>query len=198
MHSIPSGKAFDNFLVSLKVKWWPNAGSPASSLPNLNATEKQTCQPFVTRIIGYLQSCQGNVHFPQYFNVINNVFQVTTEHLEFMSEIIDAHSQESFSGRLPDIVIYERDKRGPCSIISIGDVKGCNSRSREFSSSEIGHILDMATDLLNDHQFKRTVLYCFLTDGYRFQFFKCIRQESTKEIRYEKSSVYCELIGWQV
>ena len=36
----------------------------------------------------------------------------------------------------------------------------------------------------------RTILYCFLTDGYRFQFFRCSRsQQRGEEISYEQSTV---------
>ena len=70
----------------------------------------------------------------------------------------------------------------------IGDVKGCGPLDADFPSAATGEILDMASDLLKEHQFTRDYMYCFLTDGYKFQFFKCIRAD--KDLTYEQSEIY--------
>jgi hypothetical protein len=99
----------------------------------------------------------------------------------------------------PDIVCYNGVQRGGCSITILGDVKGCAPRNKGFPEAEVGHILDMATDLMTKQQFTRAFLYCFLTDGYRFQHFRCSRiQQQGDRVRYEQSAVYGGEHGWQV
>eukprot|EP01036_Dinobryon_divergens_P033077 gene33077-42790_t len=50
------------------------------------------------------------------------------------------------------------------AITLLGDVKGCCApRNTDFTKAEVGHIFDMATDLMTKEQFARTVLFCFLT-----------------------------------
>jgi hypothetical protein len=89
-------------------------------------------------------------------------------------------------------------RRGGCAITALGDVKGCGARDRDFPEDQVGHILDMGVDLMKKEQFTRTCLYCFLTDGYKFQFFKCSRSQQGGEITYEQSAVYGGVYGWQV
>jgi len=73
----------------------------------------------------------------------------------------------------------------------LGDVKGCGPRNnKDFPEAEVGHILDMGTDLMTKEQFTRTTLYCFLTDGFKFQFFRCSRNQQGHDISYEQSAVY--------
>jgi trehalose-6-phosphate synthase len=80
----------------------------------------------------------------------------------------------------------------------LGDVKGCGPRHKDFPEEEIGEILDMGKGILNKEQFTRTTLICFLTDGYRFQFFRCTRSERGSNISFEQSAVYGGESGWKV
>jgi hypothetical protein len=79
----------------------------------------------------------------------------------------------------------------------VGDVKGGAIDRKSFPEAAIGHILDMGRDLLKEVQFMRNSLICFLTDGNRFQFFKCERRGGGL-FEFFESGVYVGVPGWQV
>jgi hypothetical protein len=187
----------DTFLEECAVNWWPTAG--VAAFPPDGAMETATCQPFVTARINEIASCSGQVHRKKQIRLPGtSAYVQATEHVDFRSIPVDGHAVVSYSGRSPDIPCYNGVRRGGCSITLIGDVKGCGPRNKDFPEAEMGHILDMGTDLMTKEQFTRTTLYCFLTDGYRFQFFRCFRSQLGDRIRYEQSAVYGGEHGWQV
>jgi hypothetical protein len=109
--------------------------------------------------------------------------------------VADSHIKPSIGARKPDNVFRSRnDATGAHTIVVIGDNK--RRAGGKFTEEEIGHILDMAKQLLVHYQKRRVYLYCFLTDGYRFQFFK-VRRNATG-FSFQESSVYEEVAGWQV
>jgi hypothetical protein len=111
----------------------------------------------------------------------------------------DASQPPSFGLRKPDVVAYAGDSssaKGALAITIIGEVKGASS-SGDFPDDEVGHILDLAKDLLKNHQVHRFILYCFLTDGQRFQFFQAKRQSDG--FSFQQSSVFVVgTMGWQI
>jgi len=58
-------------------------------------------------------------------------------------------------------------------------------------------VLDMAKALLTKHQLNRKFMYVFLIDGFRFQFFKVLRDQSSDMI-FEYSAVYNGDEGWAI
>ena len=103
-----------------------------------------------------------------------------------------SHKVVSFSGRKPDIPCFNGMLRGGgCSITLLGDVKDCGPRNNDFSDVEVGHILDLRTDLLTKEQFTRTFLFCFLTDGYRFQFFLDVFEEVSRAAESHMNNLLC-------
>lgn len=186
----------DAFLRDQAVKWWPTAN--VAAFPSAGAMESATCQPYVSARINDIVSCRGRVHKRRSLLGLSRYLTHATEEVRFRSIPVDGHSIVSFSGRSPDVPCYNGDLRGACSITLLGDVKGCGPRNKDFPDAEVGHILDMATDLLTKEQFTRTLLYCFLTDGYRFQFFCCRRIQRRETFTYEQSPVYGGEVAWQV
>lgn len=162
--------------------------------------EAATCQPYVSARINEIVSCGGRVHKPKRFRApgTSRYLYQATEQVQFRSIPVDAHATVSFAGRSPDMPCYHGDLRSACAITLLGDVKGCGPRNKYFPDVEVGHILDMATDLMIKEQFTRTLLYCFLTDGYRFQFFRCCRSQRGESFAFEQSAVYGGEVGWQV
>ena len=185
----------DNFLLGYAVNWWPTAG--VIDFPPVGAMETAICQPFVTAKINEIASSNGQV-YRKMLGDTNAYYARANERVEFRSIPVDGHAVVSYSDRKPDIPCYNGVRRGGCSITLLGDVKGCGPRNKDFAESEVGHILDMGTDLMTKEQFTRTFLICFLTDGYRFQFFRCSRSQRGDGIRYEQSAVYGGEHGWQV
>lgn len=108
----------------------------------------------------------------------------------------DSHKNASFGSRKPDNVFRSRpDATGVHTIVVIGDNK---RRARgKFTEEEIGHILDMTRQLLMEYQKRRVLMYCFLTDGFRFQFFS-VQRKTAREFIFHESIVYEGLTGWQV
>ena len=168
--------SIDTFLQGCAVNWWPTAG--VVNFPPFDATETAICQPFVTARINEIASCDGKV-YRKMLNENNAYSTQSNERVEFRSVPVDGHAVVSYSGRKPDIPCYHGVRRGGCSITLLGDVMG--------------------TALMTKEQFARTFLFCFLTDGYRFQFFRCSRsQQGDGSIRYEQSALYDGEHGWQV
>jgi len=191
----PNSIDLNVFLEERSVSWWPTA--KVACFPALGTSESHICQPFVSARIDDLLNNGYTICEKNTFR-LTSAYTKTDKKFVLCSEPVDSHAGVSFHNRKPDIPCYKVDSRGGCSITILGDVKGFSSKNKDFSNSEVGHILDMGKDLLTHEQFVRTLLYCFLTDGYRFQFFKCFRSHLGEDLNYEKSAVYCGERGWKV
>jgi len=182
------------FLEQNAANWWPTPSVP--SFPPVGSTAFDVCQPFVSARIDDLLRCGGRVHRRKLVRLPGtSKYRQTTKRVEFGSQPYDGHGVMSFSSH---VVGFCGDRRGGTAITIIGEVRGCSFRREDFSGGEVGQLLDMGADLLTKEQFTRTSLYCFLTDGYRFQFFKCSRRQFGEDIRFEQSRVYGGERGWQV
>jgi hypothetical protein len=189
--------SLDTFLEEHAVSWWPTAD--VTAFPPVGAMETASCQPYVTARINEIANCGDQVHRKKQIRIPGtSAYVKDSVRVDFRSIPVDGHAVVSYSGRSPDIPCYNGVRRGGCSITMLGDVKGCGPRNKDFPEAEVGHILDMGTDLMTKEQFTRTTLYCFLTDGFRFQFFRCSRSQQGDGIRYEQSAVYGGEHGWQV
>lgn len=189
--------SLDTFLEEHAVNWWPTAD--VAAFPPVGAMETATCQPYVTARINEIANCGGQVHRKKHIRIPGtSAYVKDSVRVDFRSIPVDGHAVISYSGRSPDIPCYNGVRRGGCSITMLGDVKGCGGRNKDFPEAEVGHILDMGTDLMTKEQFTRTTLYCFLTDGFRFQFFRCSRSQQGHGTSYEQSAVYGGEHGWQV
>eukprot|EP01033_Poteriospumella_lacustris_P017100 gene17100-12238_t len=107
----------------------------------------------------------------------------------------ESYRHTSFGTRMPDNVIYKKDCSGPLAIVLFCENKGRYS-DRTSSPQHCGHCLDMARELMEDFQPRRNFLYCLLSDGYRFQFFRVYRN-ADDDIRYDMSEIYLGKIGLQ-
>jgi len=193
--------SLQQFLEHRAVDWWYDPDVP--DFPSERATEAAECQGFVGSVIARINDLQSSSAFTfrkkkvQMFGT--SAYTKTNSRMVLNSVPVDGHACVSFASRKPDIPCYvNNDQRGACSITMIGDVKGGGSRYVDFSKANVGHILDMAKDLMTKEQFTRAQLYCFLTDGYRFQFFRCSRVQRSEEINFEQTHVYGGVRGWQV
>lgn len=153
--------------------------------------EKDTCQPFVTSQIELLQ--RGVLHHRH--KTQENSFN-EAKAADFKQRIEDSHEIFSFSNRKPDIVCYPKGFDGAAAISMLGEVKGCGYLHNDFPDAAIGQILDFSKSLLENHQMHRGMLFSFLTDGNRFQFFRCTRVAGAYQ--FEMSSVLLGMRGWQV
>lgn len=188
----------DSFLKAHAVTWWPTP--VVAPFPRYGDTETAVCQPYVTARISEIMNCGGRVHRKKIARVPFTSAYVRTaqpEVVNFVSQPVDAHGQISFSTRRPDVACYYLGKRAPSAITILGNVRGWSPPEKDFPDVAIGHIIDMGQDLMTKQQFTRDFLYCFLTDGNKFQFFRCVRQRMG-DIWYEQSAVYVGEKGWQV
>jgi hypothetical protein len=177
-------------LRSKQPKWWPSR--IVQRFPLLGALESSACQPYVSEMIESLSNNKKHVLLKDGKN-----YAARAHDFQPHNKIFDTFAAVSFNQRRPDIAIYQQNQRGACSITMLGDVKG-RSSNRDFPDEEVGHILDMARELMMDHQFLREFIYCFLTDGYRFQFFNFQKDSRNDTFAYHPSPVYVGQEGWQV
>jgi hypothetical protein len=187
----------NSFLESSAVKWWLSA--QVAPFPSENAAQLETCQPFVSQMIEEIENIINNdlKVYREKNDFTESFWKKGTLKVQFLSQPVNCHNTFSFATRKPDIVCYDGFRRGACAITMFGDVKCCAARNNDFPDSEIGQALEMGMDLLKKEQFTRVTLFCFLTDGFRFQFFKCNRIDDDK-FTFDQSSVYEGVIGWQV
>lgn len=199
---------FSQLLQNHKVDWWPakfiregEYESPPDIIqfPVLHSTETAKCQPFVNEVISdldkkmgykmkknYVQGSNSQKYYSNSINLKNSL----------KNDVITSPTKPTFRSRKPDIVAYLPNKRGGCAITIIGEVKE-RSSDNEFPDAEVGQILETAMELLAEEQLLRPFLYCFLTDGFRFQFFKCFR-DSNNDFEFLYSMIFLGEIGWQV
>ena len=190
----PADKSFKDFLDSVKIDGWIRSGEaefpPASSL---EAGEGGT-QDFVTRIFELFEDGNLKIH-AESKKSRGEYVKTSVTHTLLCYPVLGAHSSPSFGTRKPDNVHRSgQNVIGVHTIVLLGD----NKRSAEgkFTDEEIGHVLDMSRQLLMEHQKKRILLYCYLTDGYRFQYFKIDRIHD--DFSFQESDVKTGVLGWQV
>lgn len=107
-----------------------------------------------------------------------------------------AYTRKSFGDRSPDLPFLSHpNTTSPHCITFMLDVKP--AKEGEYTDEEIGHIVDMARELLNTVQMARRGIICGLTDGSRFQFFRVMRLEAP-EIYVEASRIFTDMQGWEV
>ena len=177
------------------MNWWPTEESP--SFPAVGSSETGTCQPFVNTMIENIMTC-SKAYIKSNDRTRSGKATARSVSIQLQSQPVDGHANVSYATRKPDLPCYYGDRRGGCAVTMVGDVKACGARDSDFPEGEVGHILDMAYDLMTKEQFTRTSLLCFLTDGSKFQFFRCTRRHLDDELSYEQSPVYVEEKGWQV
>jgi hypothetical protein len=195
-----SNHDLDQYLEEVRTRGWIADSCPEFPVFSTGESPRNDwatgTQAFVARMLTSIISSSSYVYPVSSRN--DNKFVKTGKFKLMLLSVPDPESfkKRSFGTRLPDVVCYEgRERRGSQAITMIGDVKSYTSHG-DFPEAEIGHVLDMAKKLLMDHQVFRTYLYCFLTDGHRFQFFKVTR--NTDSLLFEQSSVLTGIRGWQV
>ena len=189
----PFNQQAKSSLMNCQVSWWiRNDKVWKKAFPRPGSTEKDICQPFVTKILQPFTEAiipGASVGAAGYFNLGTRRYSDIE-----LTSIVDNHAYRtvSFGSRKPDIVSYERGCTGVLGITFFGDVK--RSGSGEFTDQEKGHILDMGFDLM-DIQRGRPFLICYLTDGNRFQFFQIDRKEVAHTILSTQQFTAASLVG---
>lgn len=133
---------------------------------------------------------------PDVQNFMNELFSKLLVDDQLYWADLNSYRSPSFGTRKPDNVIYKKDCSGPLAIVLFCENKGRYS-DKSFSAQHCGHCLDMARELMETFQPRRRFVFCFLSDGYRFQFFRVYRNEDD-DLRYDMSLVYLGKCGLQV
>jgi hypothetical protein len=105
------------------------------------------------------------------------------------------YKKVSYANRKPDGIVTHRDRDGQFDVAMIVEIKGRYSNG-DFVDADVGQVMDMQMDLMNQVQRHRPSSISILTDGFRFKFFKCSRHMD--ELVFEMSSLFSGLNGWQV
>eukprot|EP00597_Dinobryon_sp_UTEXLB2267_P014366 CAMPEP_0170121958 /NCGR_PEP_ID=MMETSP0020_2-20130122/16298_1 /TAXON_ID=98059 /ORGANISM="Dinobryon sp., Strain UTEXLB2267" /LENGTH=693 /DNA_ID=CAMNT_0010352613 /DNA_START=298 /DNA_END=2379 /DNA_ORIENTATION=+ len=106
-----------------------------------------------------------------------------------------AFSKVTVGIKSPDVVFYDGlDKRGSSAITMIGEVKG--GGSGDFSASEKGQLVDVTQRLMKQQPFRQSMIV-FLTDGRRFEYFRCLRREANN-FRFHHSAIFLRDVGWRI
>jgi hypothetical protein len=201
-----STRAFEEFLESARVDAWINHGATNMDMfPEVGTAENDKSkegiithgtQHFVTAL---LENIKSSSRLYSARDGTENHFNKNKPCPFSPIYFVDSHAYEhaSFGSRKPDIVCYTgKNIGGSQDIVLLGDVKGRGNG--DFSEAEIGHVLHFGIKLMTEHQAHRHLLYVFLTDGYRFQFFEIRLLDSCDRWSISQSSVFTDLRGWQV
>jgi hypothetical protein len=156
---------------------------PLDPFPAVGSAEREVTQHYVSKQLRAFVQCHATGR-----RILNSVPDPL------------AYTKRSFSTRCPDCVNYKPGTSGGLGIVFLGDVK--SRRFGSFPDSEKGHIIDMATQLMAEIQVERSSIYCFLTDGFKFLFFKVTRDlshsSSPSTFTVQESKVFEEDGGWKV
>jgi hypothetical protein len=187
----------DLVLEEYRLKGWIHGG-PYMRFPTDNCLEtgEGGTQEFVWNILEpYATKNTCKIYKPR---KDNNGFLAKPESNLTLTcyPVPGSHTKPSFGTRKPDNVFRSRpDASGAHTIVVLGDNK--RRANGKFTEEEIGHVLDIARQLLMEYQKRRTLMYCFLSDGYRFQFFEVTRADQ-HIFSIQESIVYEGFTGWQV
>eukprot|EP01033_Poteriospumella_lacustris_P008212 gene8213-5916_t len=122
-------------------------------------------------------------------SLVRDSLQSFFQHFEPVeySPFPNAYAVPTFGTRTPDAAFHLNGRCGSLALVVIGEHKG-RSSDGDFSNDEVGYILDMSRDVLENHQVRRHLIYSYLSDGYRFQFFRTDRTENG--FIFRKSSLF--------
>lgn len=188
---LPSG-ILNETLASLKIKGWIIPGKFSVPL-NWGDGEKATVQPYFSNFIA--ENLSGDKVSIYKKSKSGNFVRSKPTNVRFVSKADDSHSVASYEGRRPDFVGRVFGRGGSLSITIVGDWKGRYSNG-DFIDQDVGHILDFLRVLMSHVQPFRIFVYGILSDGVRFQFFKCRRDR--EELMYEQSDIYTGIDGYQI
>jgi hypothetical protein len=193
-NNLSPSNSLDRDLCELKIQGWIANG--LFTIPvKIGDDEKTVVQPYFSSFIAkFLNQEQVLVHEKSKISASINTTRATT--LKLISQPDDAHSKVSFEGRKPDMIANPFGKCGSLTITMVGDWKGRYSDG-DFVDQDIGQILDFLRVLMTYVQPFRLYVYGILSDGFRFQFFKCQRAGNGK-LKYEQSLIYTGLEGYQI
>lgn len=197
--ALSHSEEFNAWLLENKPNGWIRGGDlGADFFPSDMCLENGVggTQEFVWSLLGqYSKNNQCKIHHPRIDG--KGFLSKSTEALTLSCyPVANSHTKPSFGSRKPDNVFRSRsDVTGAHTIVVLGDNK--RRAHGKFTDEEIGHVLDMTRQLLMDYQKRRVLMYCFLTDGYRLQFFG-VRRGRMNNFTFLESNVYEGLTGWQV
>jgi hypothetical protein len=178
---------FDGFLQQLRVSWRP-AGLDRKEFPPPESKEPNVCQSFVVKILarftgGTAQVTETRAARPKRVAVPN-------------VPITGSHKRRSVGRARLDVPFYDGvDKQGPHAITFVGNVNG---GGYNFTKEEQGRLVDILMRVMKQQPLRR-YLIGFLTDGRRFWFLRCNRNEKAQLMYSFVASVdYTGVLGWQV
>ena len=193
---------FNQLLSSIKIEGWiapEKITEIVDSLPAMNTPEAEVegTQSFVDNVLDYLRKSDNiTIHKLSADKKTFIKSSTTTNSLTSVPKQ-DAFKTVSFLTRKPDIAALEMNRTGSCSIVHMGEVKG--RYDGDFHESDIGATIFKAELLLKLVQMYRKSFVTYLTDGYRFQFYRLIRQAREENIFHvEYSDVFTGVTGWQI
>jgi len=176
-------KMLDDFLGNIKVDWWPKAAS--TTFPAVGG--ESVSQSFVSNLLELFKT--GNVVVKQHNK---------KDHTITVESIPNPEAFKSYTSyrRAPDVRFYHGlNKFGDLATTLVGEVKGC-SDGEYFPNDEVGQLVDSLIRMLKYQPF-RMFGFGFLTDGNRFQFFRCTTCNED-DFEFEYSSMYRGKYAWQV
>ena len=178
-------KSFDEFLQMQRVEFWPFGGD--RTFPHENSDEEDICQPFVTNMLQLFVSGKVKVERRKKHENIRSV----PDPRAYSNNIIHGNKRRS-----SDVVFYDGINNNiALATTLLGEVTfGGNG---EFPNSSIGQVTDAMARLMKLQPF-RLMLIGFLTDGRRFLFLRCTKQQQQVGCVFAHSSVYTGMHAWQV
>ena len=194
---------FCKWLGELKAnnKIWIKSGDASEKhFPPLGTTEQDVKSPNGKKILGtqsFFDATVNKIRGGEFFTAEGKSSQYFSKKRKNMSIKLDPKSTcniATFRRRKPDHTVFREGLNGEFAIVFIGEIKSRYNGS--FTAAHMGQIIDTCIDLY-EIQIERSYVICFLSDGYRFQFFKVSFVDGEPN-NVAPSDIYTGVAGWQV
>lgn len=182
--------------------WVEAVENPVTLFPALASGEKAKVQPFFTEVLNKFNTAVQN---KKMFTLLKKD-GTFTKAVSIKDAVVCRPTGElcdtpTIGTRKPDIVVHHRDGAGIWNIMLACELKSRDSDEGDFASAEVGHLIDTNFELLRQQPLRRFT-YSFISDGFRFQFFKVSRDRRDADagdaFNVQSSRIFSGLVGWKV
>jgi hypothetical protein len=176
----------DQHLKGFEIPWWP-ASVARTGFPGPNTRETSVCQQFVDTM---LASFTGGVA------LVVETGKTNATRVDILNvPVTDSDKRTVENVRLDAAFFDGAGKQSASKITFFGEV---TRGGHDFTKAEQGNLLHLLMRVIMQQPLRRSLIG-FLTDGRRFLFVRCTRNEQARlGHTFEASVEYAGVAGWRV